>query len=394
MKRPLVSVIIPTHNRADLLSASIESVLSQEGAGCVFDLELIVVDDASSDGTPEIAQRYPAVKYIRLNVKERVSAARNMGIAASAGRYIAFLDDDDLWLPHRLRVQVPILELQPEIGVVYGQGVVVNQRGDVAIWPDICPSGRVFETFLQQTDDIHNVDTWLVRRSAFDRAGLFDETLPTLEHNDMALRLAFHVAWQFVPGPMCYGRLLRGGLWVTNIQNGVAAGVLRQVIEQALKMRSDPPDALFARNARAAGSAMIAGQLWHYGGLPAVKEHLLRVVRTSPDLIEAPAVRNQLYQVAGELSTTSSHPISAVRTFWGELTRAVDSGRAGLGGWLNRRRLLGDLLAAAAVKLGESNSPRLAVYVGLCCLACDVRQIYGRMTRVVIWKAGGFLRGS
>lgn len=385
-ERPLVSVIIPTHNRAALVGASIESVLSQDGVGRLFDLELILVDDASTDATPQVAQRYAGVRYIRLPVNKRVSGARNVGITASRGRYIAFLDDDDMWLPHRLRVQVPILESQPDIGVVYGQGVVINERGDVGIWPEHCPSGRVFEDFLQQTEDIHNVDTWLVRRTAFESAGLFDETLTTLEHNDMALRLAFHVAWRFVPGPMCYGRLLGGGLWVTNIQNGVAAGVLRRVIDRALNLLPGPPDVVLVRNARAAGAAMLAGQLWHFGGLPAVKDFVLNVVRESPDLLDCPSIRSQLWRVAQDMAKTSSHPIADVRTFWGELTGATALNWSGLQGWLKKRALLGDLLAEAAIGLWESNSPRMAAYVALSSVLHDVRQIYGRMTRAVIRK--------
>lgn len=391
--RPLVSVIIPTHNRAGLVCGAIESVLAQEGVGSLFDMEVILVDDASPDSTPEVARRYPTVKYIRLDINKKLPAARNVGITASTGRYVAFLDDDDIWLPHRLRVQVPILESHPEIGVVYGQGVAVTECGQVAIWPTGCPSGHVFEAFLTQTDDVHNVDTWLVRRTALDLVGLFDETLPTLEHNDMALRLAFHVPWRFVSGPMCYGRVLHGGMWVTNIQNGVAARTLRRVIDKALDMLPGAQNDLLRRDARAAGSAMIAAQLWHYGGLAAVKDHLLRAVHETPGIMEVPSIRYHLYRVARELATTSSTPISAIRTFWRELTTNSDSGRAQWREWHDDRRLLGDLLAEAAVGLGESNSLRLAAYVGGLCLAQDIRQIYGRMAWAAIRRCSLFLRG-
>jgi hypothetical protein len=388
----LVSVILPTYNRAALLGGAIESVLAQEGTGTLFDVETILVDDASSDATPDVARHYPAVKYVRLDHKQNVSVARNVGITASRGRYIAFLDDDDLWLPHRLRVQVPILESQPEIGVIYGQGIVVTETGQTAIWPASCPSGRLFETFLTLPEDIHNVDTWLVRRRAFEAVGLFDESLPTLEHNDMALRLAFHVSWKFVPGPVCYGRLLNGGTWVTTIRNGVALGALRRVIDRALDLLPKAQYDRLKHEARAAGFAMLAEQLWHFGGLSAVREHVGHVVREAPEMLGTSAIRVHLYRVARELAMTSSAPLAAIRAFSEELRHASDGKLAVPQARRDHRRLLGDLFAEAAAALWESNSPRLATYVGGYCLLQDLRQAHHRVRGAVKYASRRFLQ--
>ena len=108
---PIVSVIIPTHNRANLLKTALDSVYAQEGIGESFEIEVIVVDDASSDNTPDVVLGYPA-KFIRHETNQGASAARNSGIKASQGKYVAFLDDDDLFLPHKLKTQVPVLEVQ------------------------------------------------------------------------------------------------------------------------------------------------------------------------------------------------------------------------------------------------------------------------------------------
>jgi glycosyltransferase involved in cell wall biosynthesis len=116
--RPLVSVIIPTHNRSSLLCEALASVMEQEGRGELFELETIVVDDASTDDTRRVAAEYP-VRYIRHPTNLGLSAARNSGIAEARGRYVAFLDDDDLWLPHRLQVQLPVMEAHPEVDLVY-----------------------------------------------------------------------------------------------------------------------------------------------------------------------------------------------------------------------------------------------------------------------------------
>ncbi len=111
------------------------------------------------------------VQYLRFEYNRGPSRARNAGIAASTGRYVAFLDDDNIWLPTRMKVQVPILEQQHDIGVVYGHGLAKDMHGNLVLWPQSGPSGRVFEEFLVRTDDFINIDTLLVRRDAIDRAG-------------------------------------------------------------------------------------------------------------------------------------------------------------------------------------------------------------------------------
>ena len=116
--RPLVSAIIPTHNRAHCLSRAVDSIYAQEGLGEHFDIEIIVVDDASSDSTTEVVRRYSGVRYIRQPERRGVSAALNAGLRASTGCCIVFLDDDDVWLPHKLRVQVLQLEAHIDVGVV------------------------------------------------------------------------------------------------------------------------------------------------------------------------------------------------------------------------------------------------------------------------------------
>ena len=105
---PQVSVVIPTYNRADLLGKAIESVLDQS----YRDLELIVVDDASTDGTPQVVRGYgdPRVRYIVLQENRRQGVAMNAGIANARGDVIAFLDSDDTWLPAKLERQLAFVE--------------------------------------------------------------------------------------------------------------------------------------------------------------------------------------------------------------------------------------------------------------------------------------------
>ena len=115
---PLVSVIIPTHNRADLVPLAIQSVLQQT----YTNLECIVVDDASTDNTEETVRTIidERIIYLRHENNKHASAARNTGIKYARGEFIAFLDDDDEWLPTKLEKQVPfLLNLHEKVGMIY-----------------------------------------------------------------------------------------------------------------------------------------------------------------------------------------------------------------------------------------------------------------------------------
>lgn len=124
--RPSVTAIIPTHNRAELLRDALDSIFAQEGRGQQFDLDVVVVDDASTDHTPQVVSQYPEARSVRLPVNQGVSAARNAGIDRSSGTYLAFLDDDDVWLPRKLSSQVAALEAHPEAGVAYSQFIITS----------------------------------------------------------------------------------------------------------------------------------------------------------------------------------------------------------------------------------------------------------------------------
>ena len=151
--RPLVSVVIPTYNRGPFLKTVITSALAQEHLGHLFDLEIIEVEDCSPDDMSHIASAFPGVQYVRLPENRGASGAPNAGIKLAKGKYGALLDYDDEFLTHKLMVQVPILETNPDIGVVYGQSVVTSSDVPLLLWPERAPSGQVFEEFLTRTED-------------------------------------------------------------------------------------------------------------------------------------------------------------------------------------------------------------------------------------------------
>src|SRR3954467_686876 len=143
----LVSVIITTRNRSKYLKEAIESVLAV--CGRKFDIEIIVVDDGSTDDTPEVLKQYSVV-YLRTS-GIGMANARNTGLRAATGDFVTLLDDDDVWLPNNIAAQIELFEQHPEYAAVHAQSQLVNYDntpfGDpVPAGP--LPSGWIFEELL------------------------------------------------------------------------------------------------------------------------------------------------------------------------------------------------------------------------------------------------------
>jgi len=180
-----VSIIITTHSRPHLLPRAIESArLSGR------DIEIVVVDDASTDGTRELCGAVPGIRYVRVEHNRRVAGARNIGLAASAGEYVSFLDDDDERLPDSVDRQVECLEAEPRAGMIYGQALVVDQRGAPTrrLYPLSCPQGDIFWALLGQ--NFIPCGSVVFRRSCLRRVGLLDEAVPGVDDWDLWVRVA------------------------------------------------------------------------------------------------------------------------------------------------------------------------------------------------------------
>lgn len=185
---PKVSIIITTYNRASLIGRAIDSA---KKAG--DDVEVIVVDDASTDNTAEICNKICGIKYIKLKRNQRTAGARNIGITASTSPYIAFLDDDDWRLPGKIDLQIALLEEDPNCGLVYGQHLFENQKGlllnDPAM-PTIFPQGDVFWHLINR--NFIGCLTAVFRKQCIYKIGLLD-TSPAfwgIEDLDFWIRIA------------------------------------------------------------------------------------------------------------------------------------------------------------------------------------------------------------
>lgn len=281
--KPLVSAIIPTYNRAHCVARAIESVLTQRGVDHEFEIETIVVDDGSTDATESVVRRYAGVRYIRLPSRQGVAAALNQGVRASTGCFLSFLGDDDLWLPHKLELQVPVLCAHPEVGVVYGQAVVPEPRSQ-RLYPtvDRAPSGWVFRDMLMYSFCGHHA-AFLARREALQRAGEFDESLTTFEDYDVSLRIARHYQFLFVPAVVTVYNQSVDGQYLRQVASGAAARDLVLVIEKALRTlpdASDYADLKDAARARAALEPTYA--LAKIGEVARAREQLFDALRTYP----------------------------------------------------------------------------------------------------------------
>src|SRR5271165_5200517 len=125
--QPLVSIILPTFNRATFLARSVVSVLQQD----FDDFELLDIDDGSSDNTSEVLKKFSdsdsRLKTITLRRNQGAARARNVGLVNTAGLYIAFQDSDDEWLPRKLGSQVALISEEPnDVGIVYGDLIIVD----------------------------------------------------------------------------------------------------------------------------------------------------------------------------------------------------------------------------------------------------------------------------
>ncbi len=200
---PFVSVIIPTYNRWPMLCDAIESVLGQS----YKDFELIVVDDGSKDGTVEKLMSYSSALRVLSQLGRGVAAARNIGVRWSSGRYLAFLDSDDLWEPGKLETQVAFMEAHPEIQICQTEEIWI--RNGVRVNPKKKhrkPSGDIFRASLDLC--LVSPSAVMMTRELMERLGGFDEVFIVCEDYDLWLRIAVDTPVPLIPEPLV---LKRGG---------------------------------------------------------------------------------------------------------------------------------------------------------------------------------------
>jgi glycosyltransferase involved in cell wall biosynthesis len=192
-----VTVCIPIYNRSEALRSTVDSVLAQTFP----DWELLLVDDGSTDDTPQVAQSYgdPRIRYIRQENRGH-SAARNHGLAVAQGEYIAYLDHDDRWWPDKLRLQVAYLDAHPEAGVVYGRFRRIDEAGrDLGLggWHEA--AGWIYEELLAESNFLGTMSLPLIRTELVRQVGGFNPRMDTADDLDLFLRLARITPFGLIP---------------------------------------------------------------------------------------------------------------------------------------------------------------------------------------------------
>ncbi|EWH14543.1 glycosyltransferase [Cellulophaga geojensis KL-A] len=201
MIKPLVSIIIPTYNRQLTIRRAIDSVLSQSYSN----IEIIVVDDCSNDNTYLILENFKSddrVQYIRLDKNVGGGGARNLGIKASKGEYIAFQDSDDVWLEDKLEKQMNAFFENKELDVVFCKIKRISSNS-ISVFPskDISRAKNLHIELLKA--NYIGTPSAIIKKSCLLSIGGFDESLPRLQDWDLFIRLSFSYNYFMINEVLC-----------------------------------------------------------------------------------------------------------------------------------------------------------------------------------------------
>lgn len=286
LARPLVSVVIPVRNGQDFLEEAVASALAQTYGN----LEHIVVDDGSDDSSADlIRDRFGAQVSVLRTSARGVSAARNAGVRASRGSYVAFLDADDVWLPDKVDRQVERFRAKPELGACYGAAQVVN-RALVPVGRLDAPSGAraLRQTLLMEHPYAPGPSSAMFRREVLTAVGLFDETLGTSADCELFCRVAVAYEVDGIADPVvlyrCHPRQMHRDPLATGRD---MARVIDKMFAYGL-----PPELRDKRNrAEANLQISIAGAYLKDGRYLPFFRHMARAFLRRPDRVLAAASR-------------------------------------------------------------------------------------------------------
>jgi len=206
---PLVSVVIPTYNRAASVVEAIDSTLAQTYPA----MEIIVVDDGSTDDTREVVpRRYPQVRYFHQE-NGGVATARNFGIREARGEFVAFLDSDDLWLPGKTEKQVACFKQYPDVGLVYTDADFFDDTGPARVL-----RSRTSKAEFSTGDMVVNLftrfslhtPTVMMRKAVFETVGYFDEELRAVNDDNLWIRVAVRYPLRLIAEPLVHVRRVPG----------------------------------------------------------------------------------------------------------------------------------------------------------------------------------------
>jgi glycosyltransferase involved in cell wall biosynthesis len=276
---PLVSAVIPAYNASRFLADAIRSALDQTGA----DVEVVVVDDGSTDATRDVAESFgAAIRYERQH-NQGMAGARNTGIGLCRGEYVGFLDADDTWLPGKVLRQLEALSSAPSVRATYGACTVVDADLKPITVQGSQRRASALEDLILLGNIVGSICSLLVERHLLDAIGGFSREFSNCADWELAIRLARHTELLYVPEPL-----------VTYRQHG--ANLSRQIdtleresvrlIEMALADPGLPPSvANRANEARARNWMVLAGCYFNGGKYADFARCARRALRLRPALV-------------------------------------------------------------------------------------------------------------
>lgn len=214
----LVSVIITTYRRPRYLKETLESVMGQT----YRNIEVIVVDDGTpGDENYLICRQWPAIRYLKISNTGSPIVPRNVGFKQSKGLFVAFLDDDDIWMPEKIMTQVQILKQNPDFGLVHGSCYVIDGEGESTgevvgrLKNRSEKHGQVFDRMVGRFTVM--MPTPLIRREWVELVGGFNENIPAAgEDMEFFCHLAFYTPFFYLDQPLAFYRIHGSGISVKN----------------------------------------------------------------------------------------------------------------------------------------------------------------------------------
>jgi glycosyltransferase involved in cell wall biosynthesis len=288
-RKPRVSIIMPVLNGERYINESIESILGQT----YQDFELIVVDDGSTDRTPELIRAFSHrtnLKYVRHAERQGIARSVNDGVRNSSGELIAFLDHDDTWFPNFLETQVGHLDQHPEVAMVHSDFQTIDADGNV-LQPSVAalrdqdarPSGYVFPRLFM--DSFIVGDSAVIRKECWEKLGGFDESIRFGDYL-LWMRIARHHRIDYVPKVLTQYRLhavqsTQAALVTDPDQASVGVQAIKKILELYPEARGELGARTIGRRFARLYSDL-AYRWFSEGEFPTARRCLRKSIRNSP----------------------------------------------------------------------------------------------------------------
>jgi glycosyltransferase involved in cell wall biosynthesis len=238
MLYPLVSVIIPTYKRTDFLKLTLESIFKQT----YQNIEIIVIDDGTPNTNNEVlCEKLDKVKYIKIENSGGPAKPRNIGIREAKGKYIAFVDDDDLWLPAKLEQQVANLENYTDFGLVHSCCEVIDEHGfkknEIIGRPGALNVKHGDVSMRMMGNWTVMMPTPLIRKEVVDAVGFFNEKMPAAgEDTEYWTRCSFATQFYYLDEPLAQYRIHSSNISGDELKYLELPFYLKNVIEEQLSI--------------------------------------------------------------------------------------------------------------------------------------------------------------